>query len=204
MHGGSHVLPPPLLDQAMSSACVPACFRLSSVARSRPQHSGRAQGAGSSSSCRGCAGLGSVPQCRLVLRCPQAGSGWERRCMESGREMRLSQGKGAPTRVPGTPLLRRPCPSDPLQSHLSWICRSRCCCAAISRLCCCTWPVSTHTMWLCLSAWACGVRTETSAGADAPPFPWLCPGLSTPQLHLCDLTNHCCSVASTSPSVKWG
>lgn len=164
----------------------------------------RPQGAGSSSLC-GSHSHGSIPQCRLVLSsAPQPDSSRKCCCMESGRETRLSQGKGTPIWVPCTPPPQRPRPSDPLQPHLSWICCSRCCWATISRLCCCTWPVSTHMMWLCLSAWACGVRTETSAGADSPPVPWPCSGLATPRLHLCALIRHCCSVASTSPSVKWG
>lgn len=195
---GSHVLPPSPQQRHVLCLCPRLLLSLLHGQKQGPAP-WRPHRAGSSSLCGG-RGHGSVPQCRLVLSStPQADSSRECRCMESGRETRLSQGKGTPIWVPRTPPPQQPRPSDPLQPHLSWICRSRCCWATISRLCCCTWPVSAHMMWLCLSAWACGVGTETSAGADSPPVPWPCPGL-----HLCALIRHCRSVASTSPSAKWG
>lgn len=121
---------------------------------------------------RGPRGAGSVRPsvCMAGPQFRQAGSGRERRRVESGRETRLSLGggwEGIP--LPCTPPVQVPYKPSPHQAHLSWICRSRCCWATISRRCRCTWPVSTHRMWLCLSAWACGDETETSAGAASPP-----------------------------------
>ena len=82
MWEGSHALPPPLLNGAMSCAYV-LCLRprlLPSLLRGQKQGPApwRPQGAGSSSLCGGHVGHGSVPRCRQVLSLPprqaQAGS----------------------------------------------------------------------------------------------------------------------------------
>ena len=120
-HEGSHVLPPPLHDGAMSSACVPAHFCLCSVARSTLADPG-----GQAAPCAGATWgtEGSVPRLcdwfSVPRRQAQAGSAavWS---LGRGGEIRLSQSKGVPTQLPRAPALRLSCASSPLQAHLSWI-----------------------------------------------------------------------------------
>lgn len=63
----------------------------------------------------------------------------------------VSRGERAPCSYPVRPPILLSHASQPRRAHRSWICRSHCCCAAISFLCRCTWPERIHMRWLCLS-----------------------------------------------------
>ena len=116
-HEGSHVLPPPLHDGAMSSACVPARFCLCSVARSTLADPG-----GQAAPCAGATWgtEGSVPRLcdwfSVPRRQAQAGSAavWS---LGRGGRSGSAKAKGSPPSCPAH--LPSSCPVRPAPSRLT-------------------------------------------------------------------------------------
>ena len=135
---------------------------------------------GSSSLCGGRMGQGCVPWCMTGPQfCPGSGSGWERSHVESGKEVRLSQGTGIPLfRCPRTP---RPPPGSPLLN----LSQPLLLCHHLLLLSLHMTREDPHdvVLLICMGLW---VRTEPSAGGPLTSHPWILPRLSRFPLYLCD------------------
>ena len=135
---------------------------------------------GSSSLCGGRMGQGCVPRCMTGPQfCPGSGSGWERSHVESGKEVRLSQGTGIPLfRCPRAP---RPPPGSPLLN----LSQPLLLCHHLLLLSLHMTREDPHdvVLLICMGLW---VRTEPSAGGPLTSHPWILPRLSRFPLYLCD------------------